>query len=49
MCLLSLKVLQGLEKYYLNRIVMPEKHIQTTDSKCKSKDQEQVRDLWKVA
>ena len=49
MCLLSRKVSQGLEKYCLNRIVMPEKHIQTTDSKCKSKDQEQVRDLWKVA
>lgn len=37
MCPLSLKDLQGLEKHCLNRIMMPEKHIQTTILNVKAK------------
>lgn len=37
MCLLSLKDLQGLEKCCLNRILILEKHIQTTIPNVKAK------------
>lgn len=37
MYLLSLNDLQVLEKYCLNRIMMPEKHIQTTIPNVKAK------------